>query len=257
MGVRRNSSFTLREVAGNPPEPPAPCPAASSPERCLGTKRSRILEELSARILALRREHPVRVAVDGVDASGKTVLADELAARISARGRPVIRASIDGFHHPDAVRHRRGDSPAGYFEDSFNYEALVRELLSPLGPGGSRWYRRAVFDYRTDRPVSSTEGKAQPDAVLLFDGVFLLRSALRPCWDFSIFVQADFPVTVARAEVRDQHLFGNAAAVRRRYEARYVPGQRLYLESERPQAHASVIIHNNDPANPSLETRSR
>ncbi|MDD2763419.1 MAG: hypothetical protein PHE83_05535 [Opitutaceae bacterium] len=92
--------------------------------------------------------------------------------------------------------------------------------------------------------------------MLLFDGVFLLRPALRLRWDFSIFVQADFPVTVARTETRDQHLFGDAAAVRRRYEARYVPGQRLYIESEYPQTHASVIMHNNDPANSGLDLRA-
>jgi uridine kinase len=32
-----------------------------------------------------------------VDAAGKTTLADELGALLAARGRPVIRAGIDGF----------------------------------------------------------------------------------------------------------------------------------------------------------------
>ena len=41
--------------------------------------------------------------------------------------------------------------------------------------------------------------------------------------------------------------------VRRRYEERYVPGQRLYLSSVRPERWASVIVDNNDPASPVLE----
>ncbi|MGH3012932.1 MAG: hypothetical protein ACRDMY_14000 [Gaiellaceae bacterium] len=97
------------------------------------------LADLNAEI---RRPHAVRVAVDGVGAAGKTTLADELRPLLERRGRPVLRATIDGFHRPCSERHRRGPtSPEGYYRDSFDYEALRRELLEPLGPGGSRLYR--------------------------------------------------------------------------------------------------------------------
>lgn len=57
-----------------------------------------------------------RVAIDGVDGAGKTHFADELADVPTGRGTPVVRASVDGFHHPPEVRHRRGrGSPEGYF----------------------------------------------------------------------------------------------------------------------------------------------
>jgi uridine kinase len=216
-------------------------------------RHSELGASLAARIRAVRREHPVRVAIDGVDAAGKTTLADDLARELERCGCSVIRASIDGFHNPAAVRHRRAASGEGYFRDSFDYEALSRALLTPLGPSGSRRYCRAVFDHRTDSPVQAPTEEARKDAILLLDGVFLLRSELRAHWDFSIFVAADFRVTVARAEVRDRGLFGNPTDVRRRYESRYVPGQRLYLESERPRSHASVVVLNDDPEDPALE----
>jgi uridine kinase len=44
----------------------------------------------------MRIPHPTRVAIDGVDAAGKTTLDDELAEVLRERGRGVIRASIDG-----------------------------------------------------------------------------------------------------------------------------------------------------------------
>ena len=94
--------------------------------------------------------------------------------------------------------------------------------------------------------------EASPDAVLLFDGVFRLRSELRPYWDFSIFVRADFDVTVARAEARDHHQFGSNALVRQRYAERYVPGQRLYLAEAQPEPYASVVVDNNDAVHPRL-----
>lgn len=216
-------------------------------------ERSRLLSELAERIVRLARPHPIRVAIDGVDAAGKTRLADDLVAPIEARGRPVIRASIDGFHHPAARRYRRGRaSPEGYYHDSFDHDALIESVLAPLGPGGSRTYRRAVFDFRTDAPVESPAAVAPADAVLLFDGVFLLRPGLRDHWDFAIFVEAAFDVTLARARERDLALFGSADEVTRRYEARYIPGQRLYLAECRPAERATVVVENDDPAHPVL-----
>jgi uridine kinase len=214
-------------------------------------ERRELIETLASAIVELERSHPVRVAIDGVDASGKTTLANELAPSVEALGRPVIRASIDDFHNPAAARMRRGmASPAGYFYDSFDHCALIESLLQPLGPGGSLEFRRAVFDHRADQPAQAPLERAQPNAILIFDGVFLLRPELRGHFEFSIFLRVDFTITVARAEDRDLDLFGNVEEIRRRYQERYIPGQRLYLEHVQPERFASVVIDNNDPFRP-------
>lgn len=211
-------------------------------------RRDEMIERLVERIGARAVGHPLRVAIDGVDASGKTTLADALAPPLIARGRVVIRASIDGFHRPRAERYQRGpDSPEGYYSDSFDYPALREHLLRPLGPGGSRRYRRAVFDVRADRPLPATEEVATEDAILLLDGVFLLRPELDDQWDYRVFVDVPFEVTLARATRRDLALFGAAEAVIARYERRYIPGQRLYLREARPRERADVVVENADP----------
>jgi len=134
-------------------------------------KRSQLLDYLTDQIIEIKRAHPVRVALDGPDAAGKTTLAQELVAPLQGFGRPVIRASIDGFHNPACNRHARGPaSPEGYYYDSFNYQALAEFLLTPLGPRGSRRFRTAVFDYRTDSDVEMDTCIAEEDAILLFDG---------------------------------------------------------------------------------------
>lgn len=215
--------------------------------------RLQLLVKLADFIISLERPHPLRVAIDGVDAAGKTTLADELAQVVGARGRLVIRASVDGFHHPRALRYRRGrDSPAGYYHDSFDYEAVCNELLIPLGPGGDRHYRPAVFDWRSDTPLNAPRQLAPPNAVLLFDGIFLLRPELKPYWDYGIFLQVDFEETLRRAVERDRAHLGAAEQVRARYRVRYVPGQMLYLQSVYPQALADVVVDNNDWTNPHL-----
>jgi uridine kinase len=218
--------------------------------------RVALLEQLAAAIVALRLDHPTRVAIDGVDGSGKTTLADELVAAIRRAGRDVIRASVDGFHNPRAVRYARGpDSPEGYFLDSFDYAAVRRELLEPLGPKGSGRFRTAVFDYRTDCAVDSPERVAPRDAVLLFDGVFLARSELEGCWDLTIWLDVPFEVTVERAIDRDSRRGGDAASTRGKYEHRYVPGQRLYLRQCGPRDRAHIVVDNTTLDRPKIAIR--
>ncbi len=220
--------------------------------------RDELLTALARRITAIECSHPLRVALDGVDAAGKTTLAEELVAPLEELGRSVIRASVDGFHHPRARRYRRGaDSPAGYFHDSFDCQSLRDLLLAPLGPTGNRRYRRACFDYRVDAPVAAAEELAPADAVLLFDGVFLLRPELRDHFDLKIFVDVSFAVSVERACRRDAAQFDSPAAARARYEQRYVPGQQLYLGQCRPRALADLIISNDDPAVPQITVVSQ
>jgi uridine kinase len=188
-------------------------------------------------------DHPVRVGIDGVDASGKTTLANKLAEQLSAAGRSVVRASIDGFHNPRAVRYRLGpDSPEGYYRDSFNLTAVRRNLLDPLGPGGDRRIATALFDFRSDSALENETIEAAPDAVLLFDGVFLHRPELAECWEVSIFLKISFSTMLERAARRDSGLFGSVEAVRDRYTKRYIPAQKIYLAECQPEKLASVVV---------------
>ena len=219
--------------------------------------RETLITAIASQIESVRSGHPTRVAIDGIDAAGKTRMADELAEALRARNRWVIRASIDGFHNPTAYRLARGpDSPEGYFCDSFNYAAVMESLLEPLGPGGSRLFRDAMYDYRTDKPVECPVRQASPNAILLMDGVFLLRPELRPYWDYSVFVRVNFEVALHRAEQRDLQHFESTEALRAKYEARYFPGQRIYFEACNPLRWASVVVDNNDFLAPFVASRA-
>jgi uridine kinase len=218
--------------------------------------RPELLRRLAEAVGSVTVAHPTRVAVDGPPAAGKTTLADELAVSLRAQGRQVIRSSIDGFLLPRAQRYRRGEySAVGCYHDSFDFEALHRDLLDPLGPGGERRFHQAVFDYRMDTALTQSVTTAAADAVLLFDGVFLLRPELIDRWDLRIFVSAAFEERLVRARTRDLALFGSATEVERRYRQRYGPSQQFYVDTVHPTEHADIIVHNDDPQQPAWEAR--
>jgi uridine kinase len=218
--------------------------------------RHELLERLSEAVGSITNGYPTRVAIDGPPAVGKTTLADELAVVVRAQGREVIRTSIDCFLLPRAQRYRRGEySGEACYHDSFDYDALDRVLLDPLGPGGSRRFQPAVFDYRSDTALSEPVMVATEDAVLLFDGVFLLRPELIERWDLRVLVSAASEERLDRARRRDSGLFGSPAEVERRYRSRYLPAQELYAATSRPTDHADIIVHNDDPHQPAWEVR--
>lgn len=188
----------------------------------------------------------VLVAFDGPDAAGKTTLARAVAERLS---RPMVRASMDGWHNPRDVRLRRGaESPEGYYRDSFDLHALQRDLLTPFRSGASD-VRTAHYDHQLEQAVHERQS-VTPDAALLFDGVFLLRPELSTVWDLSVYLHVPEQVSLTRAVTRDQHLLGDEAAVRHRYARRYLPGQALYRDAAAPRQVADVLLDNSDWSDP-------
>ena len=206
-------------------------------------RRQEVLDTLAHALSRPIASGVTRVAIDGVDGAGKTHFADELAGVLGASGRSVIRASVDGFHNPRSIRYRLGrDSPEGFFEDSYDYAQLKAVLLDPLSPGGSGHYRAAVFDHRSDSPVSAPSRVASPADILVLDGIFLHRPELRAYWDYSIFLEVAFAVSIPRGAQRGEGSPDPEAASNQRY----VRGQEIYLRGCEPARFATVTINNDD-----------
>ncbi|MFI5836151.1 AAA family ATPase [Micromonospora sp. NPDC051300] len=212
--------------------------------------RDDLLRDLADAVERVTAGHPTRVAVDGPPAAGKTTLADELAGVLRARGRHVVRATVDDFLVPRERRYRRGEfSAEGCYLDAHDHGALNRLLLDPLGPGGDRRFRPAVHDDAETRT-------APVDAVLVFDGVFLLRPELVDRWELRVLVSVALDRLVARAVVRERRV-SSRADVERRWRERYLPAQRLYAATDRPVESADVVVRNDEPRRPAWEIRAR
>src|SRR5260370_35756045 len=122
--------------------------------------------EIAARKCAAR---PLKVAIDGRCAAGKSTLAGELAPLLSARGFTVLSPSTDGFHHCQERRYRQGEfSARGYYEEAFNYEAMMAHLLQPLsGDAFPVECRQVGFDLRANLPLDAPAVKAGTRTILL------------------------------------------------------------------------------------------
>jgi uridine kinase len=215
--------------------------------------RQKVLKYIADIILELPTVYISRIGIDGVDGAGKTIFGDELSALLAISGRTVIRASVDSFHNPENQRYRLGkNSPEGFFLDSYNYHRLKEVLLDPLSPGGTGLYKTEIFNHRLDSSVSSSslEQQAISDSILIFDGIFLHRPNLRMYWDFSIFLEVGFDISIPRGAQRGE----GSPDPRSLENRRYVEGQKIYLRECDPKKYATIVINNENLESPYIVT---
>lgn len=180
--------------------------------------------------------HPLRVAVDGADAAHPGAFADEVAAALPGRGRPVCRVSMRAYLRPASVRFEYGRTDAdSYLDGWFDVDGLRREVLVPAGPGGSHRILTALYDPDVDRATRLPYTEIPRDAVVLVDGPMLLGQGL------------PFEVTV--------HLSLSAAALARRTahdQAWTVPALQRWADRVEPERHADLVVRVDHPDRPAL-----
>lgn len=210
---------------------------------------------LSKRILDLPSASPCLIAISGKDASGKTTMADLLVNYIQEKtDRQVICISADDFMNERSVRYTPAASAGeGCYKYTFNFEAFKKYVLEPLQPNGSYIYKRKVFDHTTDKSMVAEDQKADADAIVIIDGVFLFRKDLVDFWALKILLETSDEIVIERGAKRDITRIGNYDEARKKYSDRYIASQTIYYREACPGKLADVIINNDDYESPFLK----
>ncbi|HJQ45168.1 MAG TPA: uridine kinase [Amycolatopsis sp.] len=194
----------------------------------------RLAAELVDRVLTLPGTPWVRVAVDG--AAGTARLADAMADPLRVNGRPAIRVSTVDFLRPASLRFEKGkQDPDARYEDWLDEGALRREVLDPLGAGGTGLVLPALWDAGRDRATRLDRAELPPGGVLIADGELVLGRGL------------PFELTV--------HLALSAGALRRRLPAAEhwaLPAFARYEDEVHPGEIADVLVRADDPNHPAV-----
>lgn len=123
--------------------------------------------------------HPARVLVDGPRSAHGATLADALVAPLRRAGRDTARVSTSSFWRDASLRLEYGHTDEqSYFEGWPDEGALRREVLDPLGPGGSGRYLPSLRDPVTNRATRADHVLLASSGVLLLDGELLLGRGL-------------------------------------------------------------------------------
>ena len=191
----------------------------------------RLAARLADRVVTDTPAGMSRVVIDGPLWSGVD-LVTPLAESLRLRGREPLAVSVADFLRPASLRLEHGrDDPEAFADDWVDVDGLRREVLDPLGPGGSGRYLPTLWDTERDRATRAAYRTATPAAVLLLRGWLLLGRGL----------PAELSI----------HLALSPAARRRRVPAadatRELPAFDRYDADVRPTQLADVVVRSDDP----------
>ncbi len=164
------------------------------------------------------------VAIDGPGASGKSTLADLVAARLGAAA--VVQ--VDDFYLPGAVR----DSRAGQVGALFDLPRLRAQVIDPAATGAALRYQR--YDWDRDELASWIEVPAGLPVIV--EGVYSLHAPFRPSYTSSVYCVAERSVRLRRGLERD------GEEMRGMWEDEWMPAEDAYLIAEEPDAFATVVV---------------
>ncbi|WP_196159373.1 uridine kinase [Reinekea sp. G2M2-21] len=205
--------------------------------------RAATLDEISIQIVKQKRTwtRPLLVGIDGNDGSGKSYFAKELSESLQKSGLTSLVCSIDHFHQTRHLRYRLGkNSPQGFFEDSHNLQDLIDKLILPVR-NNENVVTCQIFNSELDEPCLRTCDIGNTDIVFV-EGLFLHRDELEQYWDYSIYLQTNFQISVRRGNAR----FGLNPDPAHTSNFRYVEGNRIYQNRCTPSLRATVVVDNND-----------
>jgi hypothetical protein len=183
----------------------------------------------------------LRVAVDGPDPAAPQDLTAAVAGRLPVLGRAAVVVPAAGFFRPASLRleHGRTDPDARY-TDWLDAGALTREVLGPVGPGGSGDYLPVLWDLDRDRAARARRRPMPAGGVLLVPGALLQGVGLA------------FDLVV--------HLRVTPAARRRRTppeQAWELPAFDRYDDEVDPAALADAVVLADHPDRPALVLAGR
>jgi len=156
---------------------------------------------------------------------------------------PVGRVRAEDWLRARSLRLEHGPAdPDAYYEGWLDVWALRREVLDPLGPGGSgRWTTR-LRDPATDRPYREPAAAAVPGLVAVVDGPFLARWELADAFDLVVHLEVTSAAQERRLPEEDR---ARVPAAWRRYVEETDPAPRVL-------AAGGLVVRFDHPDRPAL-----
>ena len=203
-----------------------------------------ILEEIETR---KQKDRAFVIGITGIDCSGKSTFAESFKKFLTARGFDTQFIGIDDFHNPMAYRYAGDNQAENYYNKSFNITGIIDNLLVPIHNKDTFSIRLTLLNVITDRYEIEKEFSFNQNTIVVFEGVFLFRKELSPYIDYKIFLDIPFEESKRRAMNRD------IEASLKKYDEKYLPAQRKYLDEYPPGETVDMIIDNSDWEYPKIK----
>ncbi|WP_294241934.1 AAA family ATPase [Pseudobutyrivibrio sp.] len=183
----------------------------------------------------------VIVGIDGLGGAGKSSISEEIYEQLSKDNIHTEVLHIDDFIHPKNIRYN--DNYAEwecYYNLQWRYDYLLENVINPIKKNGKFTGLIELYDKNEDRyekkSVDIKEG-----SVVLIEGIFLQREELSQVFDYMIYIDVPESERLTRVLKRDGYI-GTADDIKEKYENRYFPAERHYVNMYSPSKLADYVV---------------
>lgn len=180
----------------------------------------------------------VRVGIDGPVTADTRELARLVLAEAARGGTATVAVHAEDFLRARSLRLEYGVDGEAYLLRWYDHAALSREVLQPLGPGGSRRYLPRLRDPATDRPYRDRAVEVAPGTVAVVDGRFLGRWELSGDLDVHVLLDVSPAARARRLPQAEREPVGQA--------------WQDYLDTCDPASRAQLVVRFDHPDRPAL-----
>ena len=201
-------------------------------------------------ILAGRRHISVYesmlVAVSGIDGSGKGYVAGLIVDRLRQEGLNAVAINIDGWLNLPSRRFNQERPAEHFYHHAIRFEEMFEHLILPLKQQRSIRVGADLVE-ETATTYHQHIYAFQDVDVIVLEGIYLLKRALRNHYDLAVWVECSFETALVRALRRGQEGLRPDATIHA-YQTVYFPAQYLHFALDDPRSAADAILDNDFPA---------
>lgn len=185
----------------------------------------------------------ILVALSGIDASGKTSLANRIHQELREDGIRSIIVGLDDWHNLAEIRFSALKPAENYYKNAYRFNDLFNKFILPLKRDGNLSISVDLVEPKTNS--CQTQAFHLNDIqIILLEGIFLLRSEFMEYYDLSFWIECSVELATKRAITRNQENLAEREILLL-YQSIFFPAQKIHLLKDKPLKLADGIILNN------------
>lgn len=204
----------------------------------------RIVREILHRRKKLPSSQCMIVGLSGIDASGKSTLAEQLEVCLVNSGLNVTLIHGDGWLNLPEERYSKTNPGEHFYTHGFRFEELFLRLILPLRAQRSLWLKCNHMDQTATQYRQKIYDLRNIDVAIL-ECIFLFQPAFAYFFDLKIWIDCSFETALERGIARGQEGLSPQDTIAA-FQQIYFPAQRVHFEKDNPRDLADMILPN-DP----------
>jgi len=208
-------------------------------------KKSKLYKHIEKEIKSIKK--PSIIGINGANLSGKTVFSQELIAFLNEKGHKTQLICMDDFYNTKEIR-MKDNTPECYYQNAINTKKFVM-LISEIIMGSVN-KTISLLNTETDEYSNEKTFKTNMDTIVIVEGILLYKPPIDALFDYKIYLDITEEELLKRGKEINIPQFGEKSL--EIYHNLFIPVQKLYENSCKPQKNCDLLIDNNNFENPEI-----